>query len=238
MKGDSSPPLSFMMVFFSPLPRSLCLGLSLICHLFLEFQLALVAKNSLCLFVLGWKLQPCLSYLDPTTVILVTVICNWDYYNTLCRGLICRHYKEDNHSCRMPFWFLMDDISHREHTGPAFWHLHWLLIHFQVQLNQVLESDRKPWLFWRLLSFRIEDLGSGTGPSWVTLGKPFLSLPYFPYLGIMMSFQLKLENYTMVRTYKVIIRFDTGKQTLSLSADLMKFSAFPHNPYFSHIPVD
>lgn len=139
-----------MMVFFSPLPRSSCLGLSPVCRVFLEFQVALVAVNSLHLFVLGWRLQPCPSDLDPTPVILVVVICDCDYYNTLCRGLILRHYTEDNHSCRMPLWFLMDDISHRGHTGPAFWHLQWLLIHFQVQLNQVLESDRKPWLFWHL----------------------------------------------------------------------------------------
>lgn len=150
IKGDSSPTPSFMMVFFSPLPRNSCLGLSLICHLFPEFQVALVAKNSLCLFVLGWRLQPCPSYLDPTTAILVTVICNCDYYNTWCRGLIFRHYKEGNHSCRMPCWFLMDDVSHRGHTGSAFCHLHGLLIHFQVQLHQVLESDRNPWLFWHL----------------------------------------------------------------------------------------
>lgn len=94
-----------------------------------------------------------------------------------------------------------------------------------------------PDYFGTWLSFRI-GLGSATGPSWATLGKPFLFLPYFHHLGIMMSFQLKLENITTVRTYKVVIRFETGKQTLSISADLMKFSAFPHKSCFCHIPVE
>jgi len=92
--------------------------------------------------------------------------------------------------------------------------------------------------FGTWLSFRTENLDSAPGPFWVTLGKPFLFLPYFPYLGITMSFQLKLENYTTVRMYSVVIRFDMGRQTLSISADLTKFSAFPHKYYFSHIPVD
>lgn len=46
-----------------------------------------------------------------------------------------------------------------------------------------------------------------------------------------MSFQLKLENYTIVRRYKVVIRFDTDERTLPISADLMKFSAFAHASY-------
>lgn len=51
------------------------------------------------------------------------------------------------------------------------------------------------------------DLGSATGPSWVTLRQTFIFLPYFSHLGIMMPFQLKLENYTTVKMYKITMRF-------------------------------
>lgn len=83
----------------------------------------------------------------------------------------------------------------------------------------------------------MQDLGSSTEPSGVTLSKPLLFLPFFPYLGIKTSFHLKLENCTTVRTSRVVTRFDMGKQTLSVSADLMKFSAFPCKSYFSPISI-
>lgn len=42
------------------------------------------------------------------------------------------------------------------------------------------------------------DLASATGPSWLALSQTFLFLPYFSHSGIMMSFQLKLENYATI----------------------------------------
>jgi len=89
MKGDSSPLSSFMMVFSLLCPEVHAWDLSLIRHLFLEFQVALVGKNSLCLFVLGWEIAA-LPFIPGS-------------YHCCAEGCYLDGTKRDNHSCRMPF---------------------------------------------------------------------------------------------------------------------------------------
>lgn len=280
------------------------------------------------------RLQPCLFYLDPTSVIFVTVLCDWNYCNTLCRGMkftLCR----DNHFFWMPFRFLKDDLSHRGTHWASFWHLlltplashclcrvgsvlwpvraelcgqeagyvmtacselqgravgsweeqrdlgestwSWVCPHQGVwgsggrvlgrpspKASRILplgccchllsgriysqagllsieagcpgswwshppwRCSRNDWTgHWVLwsgwqgwskvglddlgvfpnLNDSVCDLGSATGPSWVALSQTFIFLPYFSHLGIMTPFQLKLENRTTVKMYKIITGF-------------------------------